>query len=213
MDITWSTFALNGDRLSLNSNWAKSFGLGIEVELLSVSFSSGVDDQVWTFNWNDSSHWQQWGDEEWSVYKETECFVKTLRLIWDSSVDVKDLPFLGLWVVLFPGLDWLSFNISSHVNIKDVVVLDVDEVLVLVLEYLPPSWLNLFEAEDVSSGSLVSWSSNCEECMLWLISSNRLGPVVEVPFLWIETVCCLDDWLALNNIEISAGLKSRDNEE
>jgi hypothetical protein len=134
-------------------------------------------------------------------------------LIWDSSVDVKDLPFLGLWVILFPGLDWLSFNISSHVNIKDVVVLDVDEVLVLVLEYLPPSWLNLFEAEDVSSGSLVSWCSNSEECMLWLISSNRLGPVVEVPFLWIETVCCLDDWLALNNIEISAGLKSRDNEE
>lgn len=134
-------------------------------------------------------------------------------MIRDGLIDINDLPFLCSRSILFPGLDLLTFNISSHGDIENIVVVDVDEVIILELEYLPPSRLNSGELEVVSSCSLSSRCVDGEDVMPWHVGSDSFGPVIKVPFLGVETVWCLDDWLALDDIEISTRLESRDDEE
>jgi len=46
---------------------------------------------------------------------------------------------LGFASVVAPNLNWVSFFIFTTSYIKNLIVVPVDELVVLILEYLPPS--------------------------------------------------------------------------
>jgi hypothetical protein len=70
---------------------------------------------------------------------ETEIFVKSLRLYCLSFVKIDNLPLLGFGSIVTPNLNWVSFFILSSSDIEDFAVVPVDELVVLILEDLPPS--------------------------------------------------------------------------
>lgn len=49
--------------------------------------------------------------------------------------------------------------------------------------------------------------------MPWHVRSDSFSLVIKVPLLGVKAVWCLNDWLTLDDIEISTGLESRDYEE
>jgi len=66
-------------------------------------------------------------------------FVKSLGLILVSLVYIKYLPLLMLSFVVSPNTDGVTFFILGSFNIKNLVVLPVNELFVLIFENLPPS--------------------------------------------------------------------------
>jgi hypothetical protein len=76
---------------------------------------------------------------EWLVDFETEVFAESTGLNLISFVEIDDLPFLCLGSIVAPDLNWVSFDIFSSSNIKNLVVGPVDELVVFVLEDLEPS--------------------------------------------------------------------------
>jgi len=70
---------------------------------------------------------------------ETEVFVNSLILSLACLVNVEDSPLLVVTSVVAPDTDWSSFFILATLYIKNLVVLPVDELLILILEDLPPS--------------------------------------------------------------------------
>ena len=70
---------------------------------------------------------------------ETEVLIKSLLLILSSFVNVEYCPLLVVSSVVAPYSNCLTFFVSTALDIKDLAVLPVDELLVLILEDLPPS--------------------------------------------------------------------------
>jgi hypothetical protein len=69
---------------------------------------------------------------------ETEFVIITLSSILRGLINIKDSPSLVDLVVSLPDNNFLSFSISSSLNIKNLLVVNVDEVLTGVFEDLPP---------------------------------------------------------------------------
>jgi hypothetical protein len=70
---------------------------------------------------------------------ESEFLVESLGSIFFSFINIEYLPLLMLSSVVSPNTDWMSFFILGTLNIKDLVVLPVDKLVILILENLPPS--------------------------------------------------------------------------
>jgi len=87
---------------------------------------------------NDSLHWHFGSDVEWSVDVEAEFFIESLGLKIFSIISVDNLPSLVLSIMTLPDNNWLSFSVFTSRDIKNLVVLDVDELFTSVLEDLPP---------------------------------------------------------------------------
>jgi hypothetical protein len=70
---------------------------------------------------------------------EAPVLVESFRLWTLSFVKVNDSPSLGSCSIVTPYLYWVSFFILSSSDIEDFAVVPVDELVVLILEDLPPS--------------------------------------------------------------------------
>jgi hypothetical protein len=70
---------------------------------------------------------------------EAEIFVQSLGLLFLSFVKIDNLPLLVLSSVVTPNSYGLTFFVFTSFNIKDLVVVPVDELAVLILEDLEPS--------------------------------------------------------------------------
>ena len=97
------------------------------------------DDVSATNNAEHSSHGESGDDVEWSVDPESEVLVKSLDLVTLCLVDIDDLPSLVEASVLSPDNNFLAFRVLVTLDIEDLSVFGVDELLVLILEELPPS--------------------------------------------------------------------------
>jgi hypothetical protein len=96
-------------------------------------------DIVGTVALGNSLHWHSGSDIEWSVSVETELFVISLSISLTSLVNVNDSPLLMVAIIVAPDSNCLSFIILGSLNIENLLVSPVDELLILVLEDLPPS--------------------------------------------------------------------------
>jgi hypothetical protein len=88
---------------------------------------------------SNSLHWESRYEIEWSTNVHSEVFVKSFSLVFSSFVKVDDLPFLVSLTMVAPYDNSLAFNISASSDIKYLVVLPIDELVVSILEDLPPS--------------------------------------------------------------------------
>lgn len=88
---------------------------------------------------DNSVEWKFGDKVEWSVDVESEVFADTLGLDGLCFVKIDHIPDLSLRSIVAIDLDWVAFNVFTSSNIKDLVVGPVDELVVLVLEYLEPA--------------------------------------------------------------------------
>jgi hypothetical protein len=70
---------------------------------------------------------------------ESEVFVKSLGLDWTSFVKIDNSPSLMSTVIVSKDTNCLSFSILGTCDIKYFTTLPIDELAVLILEYLEPS--------------------------------------------------------------------------
>jgi hypothetical protein len=70
---------------------------------------------------------------------ETEFLMKSLLLYLVSLVNIDNIPFLVWFSMVAPGNNSLTFNIFSSSDIKNLSVTPVDELVISILEELPPS--------------------------------------------------------------------------
>jgi hypothetical protein len=56
---------------------------------------------------------------------ETEAFNNSLGLFVFDAINVEDLPLLVLSSMFLPSINFLVFNISSALNIKNLIVVDI----------------------------------------------------------------------------------------
>jgi hypothetical protein len=69
----------------------------------------------------------------------TEVFVQSFSLFLLGLIKIDNVPFLIGFTMFAPNNNSLSFSISATCNIKNLVVLNVDEHVAFILEDLPPS--------------------------------------------------------------------------
>jgi hypothetical protein len=119
-------------------------GLLIESPLwmfgMSWSPSSEIDPVI-TVHCNKSLHWHSRSNIEWSVDMETELFIKSLSFKRISFVEIDNIPSLVSFTFVALSIDWLGFFILWVSYSNDSVILDVDKLVVIILEYLEPSWV------------------------------------------------------------------------
>jgi hypothetical protein len=111
---------------------------------------------------------------------------------------VSEFPSLSLWSVLLPNLHIGSFCIFTSSNIKNLVVLNIFErsIFWVELEELEPAWVSVVDLH-------IAWSSRILNVPWIAWSSYRLdgsGLKVEFPFLWWQSISCLDDHVSSNDI-------------
>jgi hypothetical protein len=70
---------------------------------------------------------------------ESEVLVKSLGLNWSSFIKIDNSPSLMLSTIVTPDSDSLTLFILGTSNIKNFTILPIDELAVLILEYLEPS--------------------------------------------------------------------------
>jgi len=71
---------------------------------------------------------------EWSIDFKTKVLAESFCSNFISFVKIDNLPLLVLSSVIVPNSNGSTFFILSSFNIKDLVVLPVDELTVLILE-------------------------------------------------------------------------------
>jgi len=76
---------------------------------------------------------------EWSVDMESKVLVDTLGLWALCFVEIDNIPLLSCRSVVGPNLNWVALFIFTSSNIKNLLALPVNELVVLILEYLEPS--------------------------------------------------------------------------
>jgi hypothetical protein len=148
---------------------------------------------------------------------EAPFFVQALLLFFFGLVNIDNLPLLVLSSIVAPNSYGLTFLVFTSFNIKDLVVVPVDELAVLILEHLEPSWVGAPDLHVIGSTStldiprlVVISSSDCQ----WLL--------VEVPDLGSSTVWNLNDhisvvnkikisviWKCWNDVEVSFNIESK----
>jgi hypothetical protein len=88
---------------------------------------------------SNSIEWK-FGDEiEWSIHMETEVLVQSLGLWSLCFIKIDNIPLLSSGSIVGPNLNWGTFTVIATFDIKNFLVLPVDELVVLILEDLPPS--------------------------------------------------------------------------
>jgi hypothetical protein len=70
---------------------------------------------------------------------ETEVLVESLRLDWTSFVKIDNSPSLAFTTIVTLDFDCLTFFILGTSNVKNFTILPIDELVVLILEYLEPA--------------------------------------------------------------------------
>jgi hypothetical protein len=84
---------------------------------------------------------------------EAPFFAHSLGLLFLSLVNIDDLPLLVSSLVVTPNSYGLAFLVFATFNIKDLVVIPVDELAVLILEHLEPSGVGAPDLHVVGSTS------------------------------------------------------------
>jgi hypothetical protein len=117
-------------------------GLGdlIEIPLLcfhivSPSLQGNI---VGTDTLNNSLHWQSRSNVEWSVDMETEVVVDSLGSYSISFIKIYYTPLLSSSICVTVNYNCMSFFILFILNTKCFRGLPIDELVLLVLEYLEP---------------------------------------------------------------------------
>jgi hypothetical protein len=106
-----------------------------------VGFSQGLESQIMSSNTFDNSVHPHFGDdEERFLDLKSEALVQSLALDLFSILNIGKFPRLGLRAILFPYLNVGSFFIFASFNIKNLLVLNIVEVVFTIpLEELEPS--------------------------------------------------------------------------
>lgn len=127
-------------------NWVKEPLLGLSILHVSLKL-----DIVGSNTFSNSLHWKSGSDKEWSVSVETEIFVKSFTFSLSSLVGVEDSPLLMVTSIVAPNTNGMTFFVLTSFDVKDLVVLPVDELFTLVLEDLPPSGVSTPDLHVVGS--------------------------------------------------------------
>jgi hypothetical protein len=86
---------------------------------------------------------------------ESKVFVKTL-LLWSLIlIEIQDVPLLSFASVVTPDLNGLAFFVLASSDVKDFAALPVDELVVLILEDLPPSRVGAPDLHVVGSSGVL----------------------------------------------------------
>jgi hypothetical protein len=107
--------------------------------LLFLVLSPSLEDHVSsTEHLNHSVEWKLRNNIEWSINLEAKFFIESLCLYLVSLVNIKNCPLLVSSIVISENTNLGSFLVLASNNFKNLVVTPIDELIVLVLEYLPP---------------------------------------------------------------------------
>jgi hypothetical protein len=136
---------------------------------------------------SNSVEWKFWDEIEWSIYMESEVFVESLWLDCICFVKIDNSPSLMLSIIVTPDSDGLTFFILGTSNIKYFTILPIDELVVLILEYLEPSWVS---RPDLHVVSFTSWLNVPRLVVQPCSDSQRL--LMEVPYLSFSTIGSFD---------------------
>jgi hypothetical protein len=140
---------------------------------------------------------------------EAPILVKSLGLDWSGFIKIDNSPSLMLSTVISKDSDSLSFFILGTSNIKYFTILPIDELVVLILEYLEPA--------RVGGPDLHVVSSTCRLDIPGLVvesSSDSQRWLMEVPDLSLSSILNLNDHVSVvDQIEISIAWQFGDNVE
>jgi hypothetical protein len=178
--------------------------------LLSHIVSPSLEpDIVGTVALCNSLEWKSWSDVEWSVDMESEVFVEAFLSIFISFIYIQYIPSLGFASVIRKDLDWVSFHIFTTSDIESLTSLPIDELVVLIFENLPPSWVGAPDLHIVGSSRALDVPR-----LVVVSGSDGQRLLVEVPSLGSSAIWCLDDHVSIvDQIEVSVVWKLWDNEE
>jgi hypothetical protein len=70
---------------------------------------------------------------------ESEVFIESLSWILFHFINIGNSPLLVFTIVVSENSDCIAFLILAACDIKNLIVVPVDELTVLKLEYLPPT--------------------------------------------------------------------------
>lgn len=122
--------------------------------------------------------------------------VQTIGSLSSDGIAVDDIPLLVSSSVLRPDDNVLSFGVLATVNIKALVVSEVDNSISLILEALPP----VVRVGSCDRKPVLASVSIDVPSLGWNLSgSYSLGLLVEPPFLVGHTVSYLNLELILCN--------------
>jgi len=178
-----------------------SLGDSIEVPLLGSDIVSPSlqPDIVGTVALSNSVEWE-FGDEiEWSVDMETEVLVQSLCLWSLRLIDIDNIPLLTSGSLVAINLNWGTFTVIVTFDIKSFTGLPIDELVVLVLEYLPPVRVGAPDLHVV--GSTIALDV---ERLVVVPCSYGQRLLVEVPDLGSSAIWSLDDHVSVvDQIKVS----------
>jgi hypothetical protein len=140
---------------------------------------------------------------------ESEFLVNSLSLWTLCFVKINNSPSLVLSTVVTPHLNCRTFLIFASFNIEDLVGLPVDELILLILENLPPSRVSAPDLHVIGSTRALDIPR-----LVIVSGSDGQGLLMEVPDLGSSTVWNLNDHVSIvNEIEISVVWHFRNNVE
>jgi len=130
---------------------------------------------------------------------ETEVFVQSLGLWSLCLIEIDNVPQLSLGSVASVYLNWGAFTIIASFDIKHFLALPVDELVVLVLEDLPPVRVGTPNFHLASSSITVDFPG-----LVVVSGSNGQGLLMEVPHLGSSSVWNLDNHVpVVDEVEVS----------
>jgi hypothetical protein len=134
---------------------------------------------------------------------EAKVFADSLNLRTLGFVKIDNIPLLSCTVIVTPNTNCLSFLVFASLDVKDLVALPVDELVVLISEYLEPSRVS---APDLH---VIGLTSILDVPRLIVVSSpdgQRL--LMEVPDLGSSAVWNLDNHVSVvDQVKISVSWK------
>ena len=116
----------------------------IEVELLRLSLVSiSSDDEVSASDFNDSAHPHLGHNIEWSISEESEVAIQSLDGFSGYGIAVTNSPFLVGSVVSIGNSNISSFSIMATLNFKNLLVMNIGELIVSIIEELEPAGISV----------------------------------------------------------------------
>jgi hypothetical protein len=105
---------------------------------------------------SNSLHWKSRSDIERSIDIESKFFIKTLSFSFFCFIKIDDSPFLISFTCISCNTDCLTFFIFRACNIKNFTTGPVNELVLLVLEYLEPSRVSAPDLHVCSSSRILN---------------------------------------------------------
>jgi len=201
--ISWATVGLDIKWVVLPLVILKSLGNSIEEPLLSqgIVSPSSLPDVVGTVALSNSVEWKFWNQIEWSVNMETKVLIEPLGLWSLCFIKINNIPLLMSSSIVTPNTNLLAFLVFSSSNIKDLAWLPVDELSLLILENLEPSWVGWPDLHVIGSTSALDIPR-----LVVISSSDSQRLLMEVPDLSPSSIWSLDDKVSvIDEIKISVG--------